>query len=320
MRWAAVAAFGVLLAASAAAEVVDGIAAIVDDKVILLSEVDRAASPVLTRIQAEHGELPPELHRQVRAQALQSLINSKLIEDAASRLGLSASEEEVDRAIEAIAREAGVTVEKIYTAVQQQGLTREQYRTQIATEITRMKVIGGAVRSRVDVTEYDVAALFESRYRMGRSGVQARVRHILLPWPPEELEQAKDELRKEAEAIREEAAKGRDFGALARAYSKAPSAVDGGLTVFREGEVAPELAPYVFEMELGEISPPIQTRHGLNLIQVIERFDPAEVRLEDMHDKLYAELLEQRTEREMGPWLEELRENRYVEVIAPDLR
>ena len=99
-----------------------------------------------------------------------------------------------------------------------------------------------------------------------------------------------------------------------------PSAVDGGLTVFREGEVASEMAPYVFGMGPGEISPPVQTRHGLNLIQIVERFDPDEIRLEDMHDRLYAELLEKKTQQELGPWLKELRENRYVEVIAPDLR
>jgi peptidyl-prolyl cis-trans isomerase SurA len=320
MRWIAVAALAVLFAGPAVAERVDGIAAIVGDEVILRSEVERAAAPVLARIQFQHGALPPEVHRQVRTQALQSLIDAELIEDAATRLGFEASEQDVDRAVEAIARDAGVTVEQIYLAAREQGLDQAQYRSQLAAEITRMKVIGTAVRSRVSVSEDEVAELFEKRYREGKSGVQSRVRHILLPWPPEASDEERAELRLQAESIRERALERQDFGALARTYSKAPSALDGGLTVFREGEVASEMAPYVFGMGPGEISPPVQTRHGVNLVQIVERFDPAEIRLEDMHDRLYAELLEKKTQQEMGPWLEELRKNRYVEVIAPDLR
>jgi peptidyl-prolyl cis-trans isomerase SurA len=320
MRWAAVAALAVVLAGPAAAELVDGIAAIVDDEVILLSEVERSAAPVLAQILSQYGELPLEVQRQVRTQALQSLIDSKLLEDAASRRGLSASKEDVDRAIESIALEEGITVDQIYLSAGQQGMEREQYRSEIASQITRMRVIARELRSRVSVSDDEVTALFEKRYRAGKAGVYARVRHILLPWPPEGSEQERAELRTQAEAIREQALKGRSFAALARDYSKAPSAMDGGLTVFREGEASGELAPYVFGMSPGEISPPVQTRHGLNLIKIVERFDPAKLRLEDVHDRLYAELIDEKTKQEMGPWLEELRKNRYIEVVAPGLR
>ena len=73
-------------------------------------------------------------------------------------------------------------------------------------------------------------------------------------------------------------------------------------------------------MTVGEISPPIHTRHGVNLIQVLERFDPSKVELDDVRASIRAELLERETDREFQPWIEELRENRYIEVVAPGLR
>jgi parvulin-like peptidyl-prolyl isomerase len=84
--------------------------------------------------------------------------------------------------------------------------------------------------------------------------------------------------------------------------------------------VATELEPYVFGMQPGEISPPVHTSHGVNLIQVVERFDPSSVRLEDVRGALHAELFDRKTQAELRPWLEELRENRYIEVVAPELK
>ena len=309
-----------LLPLPVAADLVDGIAGVVDDEVILLSEVEAAAAPVIAKMEARHGELAPAAYREIRIQALQALIDSKLIETAAEQLGLEGSEEDVDNAVAAIARQEGITVEEIYAAVRNEGLTRATYRRRLAQEITRMRVISAAVRSRVMVRDEEVEELFRQRYRTGRGGLHVTVRHILLPWPPKTTEAQEKELRSLAEKIRTRALEGANFATLARQYSRAPSAPEGGLTVFSEGEVAPELAPYVFGMEEGEISPPIQTGYGLNLVQIVERFNPDSLELADVRDALYAEIFERKTEAELRPWLDELRENRYIEVVSPELR
>jgi peptidyl-prolyl cis-trans isomerase SurA len=309
-----------LLARPGAADLVDGVAGVVDDEVILLSEVEAAAAPIIAKMEAQHGELPPPAYREIRMQALQALIDSKLIQTAALQLQLEASEEDVDEAIASIAAGEGVTVDEIYAAVQAEGMDRADYRNRLKEEITRMKVISAAVRSRVTVRESEINTLFEKRYRTGKKGVHVTVRHILIPWPPDATEEQQDQTREVTEAIRTRATDGADFGALARQYSRAPSAADGGLTVFSEGEVTPELAPYVFGMEIGEISPPIQTAYGLNLVQVLERFEPETVELNEVRENLYGEIFEAKTEGELRPWLDELRETRYIEVVAPELK
>lgn len=309
-----------LLARPAAAELVDGVAAIVDDEVILLSEVHAAAAPVMARVAAERGTVPGEVADEILTQALQALIDGRLIADAGRRLGLEASEADVDSAVASIATEEGVSTDALYAAAKRQGLARNEYRRKLGEEITRMKVVSAAVRSRVSVSDEDVRELFERRYRGERSGVHVRVRHILLAWPPTGDPEAREQVRATAAEVRDAASRGRDFGSLARELSAAPSAPEGGLTLFREGEVARELEPAVFGLEPGEISEPIETAHGVNLILIVERFDPSKIGLEEVKPALYGEVLERKTQEEFRPWIEELRANRYIEVVAPELR
>ena len=307
-----------LIALPASAELVDGIAAIVDDDVILRSDVELAAASVLRRLQRKHGSVPPEVQQEVRTQALQALIDQRMVEDVARRMGITATEADVDGAVEAIARQEGITSQEIYEAVESQGLGRARYRNQIASEITRMKVISSAVRSQVSVSEEEVRELFEKRYRNQATGLQARARHILLPWPAEG-EATREEVVALATRLHQKVLDGSDFSSVARQYSRAPSATDGGMTVFREGEVAPELR-VVFTLEPGELSPVIETRHGLNLLQLVQRFNPESLSFEDLRDSLHAEIFDQRSEAKFRPWIEEMKKNRYIEVVAPDLQ
>ena len=92
------------------------------------------------------------------------------------------------------------------------------------------------------------------------------------------------------------------------------------LRLARYLDVSGELAPYVFGTEVGEISPPIETAYGLNLIQIVERFEPETVQYKDVRDTLYMEIFGRRTDAELRPWLDEMREARYIEVVAPELR
>jgi peptidyl-prolyl cis-trans isomerase SurA len=304
----------------APAELVDGIAAIVDDDVILISEVESAAAGVLLRLEVERGPVPREVRMQIMAQALQALIDGKLIADAATRLGLEATEAEIDEAIAGIAREEGIAVDELYAAAARQGLEAESYREKLREEITRMKVVSTVAQSRVEITDEEIQNVFDERYRGIEPGLRVRGRHILLPWPPEATSEDREVVHAKALEIRQEALDGKDFGGLARVWSQAPTAFDGGLTVFKEGEVAPELEPYVFGMKVGDVSPPVHTRHGVNLIKVLERFDPSQIELADVRASIQTELLQRETDEEFRPWVEELRENRYIEVVAPELR
>jgi peptidyl-prolyl cis-trans isomerase SurA len=310
----------IALAAGVRAERIDGVAAIVGNQVILVSEVDRSARAVLERLARERGGLDDKLIAEVRAQALRTLIDGKLVERFAESRELAATDQDVDAAIEGIAREEGLTADQVYAAAAQQGLSARVYRDELRRQISRMRVISVAVQPRVTVTDEDVQALYRERYAKQEPGMRADVRHILIPISPESTPEERTQLRELAERVRARAVEGGSFGQLARQFSRAPSAESGGRASFRQGEADPALATYLFELPAGQITPVIETEHGLNIFLIVDRFDPSQVKLEDVAPALRAEIAERKTTPEFERWLEELRKAAYIEVVAEDLR
>ncbi len=306
----------------ASAEVIDGVAAVVDNDVILLSEVDGAASAILSRIAAEQGttELPAELIQQVRKQAVQQLIEVRLMRKYAERVNLDVTPEEIDETVAGIASDEGITPDDIYAAAAQQGLDRKAYREELGNQITQMKVMSGAVRSRIEISDEEIEALFKERYRDIKPGVRARVRQIFIPWPEPEENITRDQVRELAGEVRSRAIETGEFAALAQRFSRAPSAASGGLTTFREGEVSADVARWVFEPEPGSISPVIENAAGVSLFQVIGRFDPSEVQLADVEEGLRAELRDRRMEPEFNRWMEDQRKQFYIQIVSPELK
>lgn len=297
----------------------DGVAAVIDNEVILRSEVQQAADPVLIQIERQQGGIPPDARRKILADALQSLIDERLILEVAKRMQMEATPEEIDETIARIAEEEHLSVDEIYAATARQGLSREKYREQMGAQIARMKVVSTAVRSRVAVTDEEVRALFQERFGQAGPGLHVRVRHILVPWPPDGSAQSAEQLRTEFAKLREAVVAGADFGSLAREVSRAPSAANGGLSILEQGEVAPEIEAAVFSLQPGELSPIVETPHGVNLFLVLERFDPSQLKVEDVTPRLRAEIADKKTRPELERWLQELRKNRYIHVVDPEL-
>lgn len=313
--------FSLGLAPRVYADRLDGVAAVVGDDVILISEVETRAEPIIFELRRrEQGRLPGGAVREAMEQTLQVLIDERLILEVARRMQIETTEEDVDHTVETVAREENLTPDRVYALAQEQGMTRERYREQMKTEITKAKVIRNVVSARVSVSEDEVRALFDERYGDIEPGIRVRSRHILIPWPDKGGEPMRQKARALMEKVRQEALGNADFATLARAYSAAPSAGNGGLTEFREGEVASALAGFIFGAAPNAISPVIETDHGLNLLQVLDRFDPTKIEFEDLAPQLRAELSEGKSRPEYEKWIADLRKNEYVEVIAQELR
>ena len=313
--------FVLLLAASAVArsEVVEGVAAIVGDEVVLLSEVRSAMQSVLARV-PQGQTLTPDEVRQLRDSAVKGLIDDKLVLQIAKQQGVTASEEEIDTAVSGIAEEEKISVDAIYAAAADQGLPRAAYREQLGKQITRMKMVSASVQGRVRVSEEEVHKLYDERYGSAKPGERIRVLHILLGLPPDAPPEARGQMRELALRLRDEAREQGDFGALARKYSAAPTASAGGLTIFREADAPADIKRAIEGLKPGEITDPIENAHGENLFQYLDRFDPASITYDQVAAKLRSELVERRTMPEFEKWMVEVRKNRYVEVVAPELR
>ncbi|MBW2723392.1 MAG: SurA N-terminal domain-containing protein, partial [Deltaproteobacteria bacterium] len=148
---AASAVIALALGASASAEeiLVDGVAAQVGDQIVLASEIEEIARPIIERMRA--AGVPESEFLQMRKDALERLIESKLIEGVVQQLELGATKSEIDNAIASIAKDTGLSLGQLAESVAGYGMSFEDYRLKIKSEVERNKVLSSMVRSKVQI-------------------------------------------------------------------------------------------------------------------------------------------------------------------------
>ena len=291
----------------------DGIAAQVGSDIVLMSEVERTAAPVEKRMR-EAGA-PPSQIAMVRAEALERLIEAKIVAGVVERTELTATDDEVSNAIGMIAKDAGLTLDQLIQSVSSHGLTFDEYREQIKHEIERSKVVNAMVRSRVRVEQDEVYNLFLERYgdQPAEGGEQVRLRHILVSAGPTAM-RSHENACGDLDKVRDRILAGEtNFDQAARATSDFKADVGGDLGWINRADLAPWMAPAVTSLEPGQMTPVLPMSFGCNLIMLVDRRGYKPTTLEEVYPTLEAELHERKTGEEYAQWVEKLRAETYIE-------
>ena len=170
----------------------DGIAAVVDEDVILQSELDRAVSNILAQYANQQDQLPPRdvLERQV----LERLILVRLQTARAQATGVRISDEELDAAITNIARQNNATPEQLRQQLERDGLSYADFRSSIRDELMIQRLRQRFAQSRVSVSDAEVDAALASE----AGGIQYRLAHVLVALPegatPEQIATAQQKI------------------------------------------------------------------------------------------------------------------------------
>ncbi|MFQ5457750.1 MAG: SurA N-terminal domain-containing protein, partial [Myxococcota bacterium] len=173
-----------LLAAPAArAEIVDGVAAIVNDQVITLSEVNEAGAPIFQEIHRRFGdEAQPEIAR-ARREVLDQLVNQKLMEQIIERYDISASDPEIDAAINDVRAQNGITQAELAEALDREGISYQDYREQVRKQIQRTKLMRRQARGVGEMSDADARKFYDNNPSLFEQGEQVLVRHLLIATP-----------------------------------------------------------------------------------------------------------------------------------------
>jgi peptidyl-prolyl cis-trans isomerase SurA len=269
----AVAGLLILGAPLARAELVDRVAAIVNNDVITLSEVEKRAAPELARVDQE--VTGPE-RAQKRAQALRktldTMIDEKLVDNELKELKVSIGDKEVDAAIDEVKKSYNLTDEQLTQAVAREGYTLTEYREQMRKQIGRYKLIAEKVRKSVKVSDADVQTEYDRMTRSEGEDYEVHIRHILINVPRTATQAEVETARKKAAAIAVEARQpGVDFATLAKKRSEGSSSSDGGdLGFFKRGTMVPEFERVAFGLKTGEVSDPVRTQFGWHVLKLEE--------------------------------------------------
>ena len=297
--------------AAATETLVEGIAAQVGNDIVLVSEVMEISGPVEERMRAAGA--PPSEIQKVRADALERLIEGKLLTSVVERLELGAEREEIDGAIAAIAEDNGITTDELYRSIQSHGLTVDEYRAKIRGEIERSKVVNAMVRSRVDVSQEDLEKLYRERFgNQPTGGEEVYVRHIVLRGDGPGTASNADACARIA-AARARIAAGTDFSVVARETTEMNPEREGDLGWIHHDDLASWMEDAIAQLSPGQLTPPVEMSFGCNLLQVVDRRPFKPVTFDEAQAQLRNLLFQEKTEAEYVKWIDVLRKQTHIE-------
>jgi len=247
---------------------VDKIVAVVNEDVILRSELDLAVANVRKQFTASQGgQLPPDdvLEKQV----LERLIMMRLQLDRAANSGVRISDQEVQQAVASIASQNNMSVDQLRQRLAADNLSFEEFRANLRDEVIVQRLRRRFVQSSVQVSEAEVDQLLATRQIGGK---EVRLANIQVALPegatPEQVALAKTKID-EIKGLIERGAM--DFHSAAIRYSQAQNALDGGEIGWRQLDaVPPAFAAILKDMQPGQITPPVRGAAGFQIVQLEE--------------------------------------------------
>ncbi|MDZ7868668.1 MAG: peptidylprolyl isomerase SurA [Rheinheimera sp.] len=216
----------VMLNCQAVETKVDAVAAIVNNSVVLETEVRDMVARVKKNAAKQGQTLPSDSALQV--QALERLIMNSLQLQVAKRMGLQITDAQLDQTIENIAREQKVTVEQFRAQVVREEGSYELFRERLREEITTGEVLRGNVQRRIYVSPQEIDTLTKMMEQQGASNEQYNIGHILLALPGQPSEEQIKDAESKAAKVMELLRSGSDFKKIAIASSSAETALEGG--------------------------------------------------------------------------------------------
>lgn len=301
------------LPAVAAAEVIDGVAAIVNDELVTTYEVDRELSLMASEAARKAG---PTLEKtQLRAAALNRLIDKKLTEQKIRELDIRVSDEELRQAIEEVRKQNNLTQEALVAALLAQGLTFDQYKAQLREQMERLRLMGQEVRAKIQVGEKEVRDYYDANLKRF-SDEMFQARHIYFrvddKTPPDEVKR----IMATAMTVLNEARSGKEFAGLAKKHSddQLTAGEGGDLGTFKKGEMLPEIENTVEKMNPGDISELVTTPAGFHIIKLEKRFARTVKTFDEVKGEIEELLYRKKSEERFNQWTADLRKGAAIEI------
>lgn len=248
---------------------IDGIVAVVDEDVILRSELSMAVNNIRARFADRPEQLPPAdvLEKQV----LERLITMRLQLQRASAAGVRVGDAELEQTIARIVQQQGITVDQLRGQLARDGVSFEEFRNQLRDELTVNRMQQTFVQSRVAVSDTEIDILLASS---GDNG-EVRLGYLLVALPDGATPEQIDTARTKIEGVRGLIERGEmDFSAAAIRYSDHQTALEGGDMGWRAvDEIPPLFANVLPTLSPGEVSQPLRGPSGFSLVRLIERRD-----------------------------------------------
>lgn len=305
-----------VVSAPSQATIVERIVAVVGERAILLSELRERAQPFLVRIEAE---VPPGPQRaaavsQIYSMLIERLVDEELQQRAATRAQLTVTAAEIDAALERIAAQNEVSVERLMAEARANGMSEKTYRGEIRRQVTEAKLLNLRLQGRVRVSEDDLKSAYRKIAMEERRKLRFRPAWIAVRAPADSVDVSRR--RQLAERLAQQARLGEEFATLARAHSDDATTREAGGEL---GWLAPGQLPAVLDraalaLDAGEVSEPVRHGDHLYVLKILEREESNLPTYDEARGELSERVYMEKMNKARRHWLDGLRRNTHVEV------
>jgi parvulin-like peptidyl-prolyl isomerase len=295
----------------------DRIVAVVNNSIILRSELMVRATPMLAGVDKIPSQREQARRRKkILGQVLQDMVNEELMVLAAVAAKLTVKPREIKKAFDEIKKQNNLDDEGLRKALRMQGFTMSAYRVEMRRQILRMRAITMLVRPKVTITNEDVRARYDAMTRRSASVSQVRLHHVLIALPRKPSEAVLVAAKQKAALIIAKHKAGTKFGALAKKYSDDPRTKDdsGELGWIERGSIASEWEQVVFGMEKGEVRGPISGPKGLHVFYLSDLKKNKLKSFKELKAKIRNQLYRKAMDKQTRTWLTELRKKAHVAI------
>ncbi len=299
------------------AELIDRVAAVVNNDIITLSEVETRIAPDAQRLRNEPDATKRAEARTVMVKrGVDLLIGEKLMESQVRELNIEVADSEIEMGMDDVKKQNNITSEQFEGLLAQEGYTLNSYKTFMRKHLARLKLVNLKVRSKVKISDEDLKAEYARWAHDESNEFEVHARHLLVQVAPKATPEQIEVARLKATMLMEEARKpGTDFAELAKKKSEGPSAADGGdLGYFKRGVMVPEFEKAAFTLPVGGISDPIRTKFGWHVLKVEEHKVLSAPPFEEVKEQLRDKMLRGQLEKYTDQYVQELRAAAVVDV------
>lgn len=264
-----IAGLGLSLSAGAFAQTIalDKVVAIVDNDVVMASELQQQMAMISKRLESQNTELPPQ--DVLRDQVLEHLIRERLQLQMGQRAGVEISEQEINQAIGRMAASGGLNMEQFQQQLWSDGMSMAQFKERLRREMLINRVQKGSVNRRINVSDQEIDNFLESQEGKFWVSPDYQLGHILIGLSAGADEETVDDAKMKAEGLYQQLNGGANFKELAIANSNGQMALQGGDLGWRKTSQLPSLlAEAVPNMKKGEVSEPIRSDAGFHILKL----------------------------------------------------
>lgn len=247
----------------------DRIAAVVNEGVVLRSDLEAETEGVIARLREQNTELPPR--NVLRRQILERLVVEEIQMQRADRLGIQVTDEMVNQTLADIAARSSAAFDELPQLLAQQGIDYRSFRDDVRRQMTMQLLRQRDVIGRINISPRELEQFLARQQNAPDRNAEYNVSHILVSVPvsasPEQIEARSER----AADIYEKAQGGADFAQLAVTYSDSSTNIEGGSLGWRKGAQLPSIvSEQVAKMRPGDVSQPIRTPSGFHIFKLNE--------------------------------------------------